>query len=51
MSVVNENPDVAYVKGGLFTKLGVELPPVGAHGFWRRRERWEKPQEGAKLIE
>lgn len=51
MSVVAENPDIAYVKGGPFAKVGVELPPPGAHVWWKRREKWERPQEGAQLID
>lgn len=50
MSVVVENPDVAYVKGGPFAKLGVALPPAAAHVWWKRRETWEKAEEGLQLI-
>jgi hypothetical protein len=41
-----EDHKTAYVKGGLFTKNGIELPPPGAEVFWNRREKWEKPTEG-----
>jgi len=51
MSVVAENPDVAYVKGGPFAKAGVELPAAAAHVFWKRREKWEVEQEGVKYVE
>lgn len=51
MSVVSENPDIAYVKGGPFAKAGVPLPPPGAHVWWKRRENWEVAQEGVKLID
>jgi len=51
MSVVVENPDIAYVKGGPFSKLRVDLPPPRAHVFWRRREKWEKPDKSMQLIE
>lgn len=34
MSVVKEAPDTAYVKGGPFSRLGVELPEVAAHVWW-----------------
>lgn len=36
MSVVKENPDLAYVKGGPFSKLGVDLPEVAAHVWWSK---------------
>jgi len=52
MSVVVEKPDVAYVKGGPFSRLGVQLPPAGAHVFWRSREKWEEaPKEGVRVID
>jgi len=51
MSVVEEKPDVAYVKGGPFSKAGVELPAAAAHVFWKRREKWEVKQEGAKYLD
>jgi hypothetical protein len=51
MSVVSENPDIAYVKGGPFAKAGVPLPLAGAHVWWKRREKWEVAQEGVKLID
>jgi len=51
MSVVSENPDIAYVKGGPFARLGVALPPAGAHAWWKRKEEWEKVEEGMKYID
>lgn len=41
-----EDNKTGYVKGGLFTKAGIELPPPGAEIFWHRREKWERPTEG-----
>lgn len=51
MSIVAENPDVAYVKGGPFSKLGVALPPAAAHVWWKRREAWEKAEEGLQYMD
>jgi len=51
MSVVVENPDLAYVKGGMFAKTGVELPVAGAHVWWRRKEKWEVAEEGVRVVE
>lgn len=42
MSVGEENPEQAYLKGGLFVKTGVELPKAVVDVFWRRREEWEE---------
>ena len=50
MSVVVENPDIAYVKGGPFSKAGVALPPAAVHLFWKRREEWEVEQEGLQYL-
>ncbi|KUJ09848.1 uncharacterized protein LY89DRAFT_690244 [Mollisia scopiformis] len=43
-----EDHKTAYVKGGLFTKNGIEIPPPGAEIFWHRREQWEEPTAGIK---
>jgi hypothetical protein len=52
MTVVKERPEIAFLKGGLFVKFGVDLPAPGREQFWRRAEKWEKPHEGvATLIE
>jgi hypothetical protein len=51
MSIVEENPDVAFVKGGLFCKAGTELPPPNLELFWKRKEAWEVPAKGAKVID
>jgi len=51
MSVVSEAPDLAYVKGGPFSKFGVEIPPAAAHVFWRRAEKWEAKPEGLAVID
>jgi len=41
MSIGEENPNQAYLKGGLFVKTGAELPKAVVDVFWRRREKWE----------
>lgn len=46
MSVGDENPEQAYLKGGLFVKTGVELPKAVLDVFWRRKEAWEKSLTG-----
>lgn len=51
MTVVDGAPDSAFVKGGLFAKSGVELPPAVVEQFWRNAEKWEKPVEGAQVAE
>jgi hypothetical protein len=48
---VKENPELAYVKGGLFAKAGVELPAPGYEVWWKRHEPWEEPVKGAMVIE
>jgi hypothetical protein len=50
MTIVSENPQIAFLKGGLFAKSGVDLPPPGKQQFWRRAEKWEKPLEGVELL-
>ena len=49
-SVTEKEPEVAYVKGGLFAK-GVGLPKPAVETFWRRAEKWEVPVEGAQVVE
>ncbi|KAH9213994.1 Mss4-like protein [Leptodontidium sp. 2 PMI_412] len=49
-SVVEKEPEVAYVKGGLFAK-GVGLPKPAVETFWRRAEKWEVPVEGAQVVD
>lgn len=51
MSVVVENPDMASLKGGLFSETGVELPPPGRHVFWKRAEKWEVAEAGVPVFE
>jgi hypothetical protein len=41
-----ESHKMAYVKGGLFTKQGIALPPCKMEVFWHRREEWEVQTEG-----
>ena len=47
MTIVDENPGLAFVKGGLFVASGIEMPKPGLDIFWKRAEKWEKPVEGA----
>ncbi|KAE8366899.1 Mss4-like protein [Aspergillus caelatus] len=51
MSVVSEDPSVAYVKTGLLAKSGVAAPPPGIEVWWRRAEAWEKPFAGCNIVE
>jgi hypothetical protein len=51
MSIVQQAPDTAFVKAGLFAKVGVELPAPGIEIYWNRREKWESPAKGAKVME
>lgn len=43
-----EDHKTAYVKGGLFVRKKVGLPPPGAEIFWHRREKWEETTTGIK---
>lgn len=47
MTIADENPGLAFVKGGLFVASGIEMPKPGLDIFWKRAEKWEKPVEGA----
>ena len=49
-SVTEKEPEVAYIKGGLFAK-GVGLPKPAVETFWRRAEKWEVPVEGAQVVD
>ncbi|KAE9379161.1 hypothetical protein N431DRAFT_397262 [Stipitochalara longipes BDJ] len=52
MTIIRQRPEISVLKGGLFAKFGVDLPPPGREQFWRRAEKWEKPHEGvATLVE
>lgn len=51
MSIVSEIPEIAYVKGGLFCKFGVDLPKPALQLFMQRREKWEEPLEGVKSLD
>jgi hypothetical protein len=51
MTIVSENPDKAFVKGGLFRKFGVDLPRPVLQLFMRRREAWERGVEGIKSLD
>jgi len=50
MTVVKQRPEIAFLKGGLFAKFGVDLPAPGREQFWRRAEKWEKPHEGVTTL-
>lgn len=49
MSELGAVPGIPFVKGGLFIKSGVELPPPGSELFWRNHEKWELEFKDAKL--
>jgi hypothetical protein len=52
MSTLEADPNMAYVKGGLFKKLGVDLPSPSLQIYWRSSEAWERGIiEGVQLIE
>jgi hypothetical protein len=51
MSIAAINPDIVFLKSGVFAKLGVPLPAPGLQLWWRRAEKWEHPVEGVKLID
>lgn len=51
MSVVSVRPDTAILKGGLFKKHSVDLPPPAREVFTRRREDWETLVPGVESIE
>lgn len=51
MSVVQEQPEQAFVKGGLFARQGTALPKPGMEVFWGRHEAWEEQQKGVKVME
>ena len=50
MSVMAIKPDTAFVKGGLFPKMGIAIPPPAVQLFMKRCEKWEIPFEGAKVL-
>ncbi|KFZ09547.1 hypothetical protein V502_08674 [Pseudogymnoascus sp. VKM F-4520 (FW-2644)] len=51
MTITTEQPDNAYVKGGLFRKSGVDLPKPVVQIFMQRKEKWEEPLEGVKALD
>ncbi|KFX94378.1 hypothetical protein V490_04377 [Pseudogymnoascus sp. VKM F-3557] len=51
MTIVDEHPENAFLKGGLFRKSGVELPRPVAEIFRQRAGDWEVPLEGVALID
>ena len=50
-SIVSEAPETAYVKGGLFAKAGIDIPPATVQIWMRRKEKWEAPYEGMQTVE
>jgi hypothetical protein len=51
MSVLAMRPDTAFLKGGLFKKLGFDLPQPVQQQWTRRCEKWETLMPGIKVIE
>jgi hypothetical protein len=51
MSVMDLNPTIAFVKGGLFRSFGVDLPRPGLQLWVRRVESWEVLLDGTKNVE
>lgn len=51
MSIVTEDPDVAYVKTGVLAKSGMDLPPPRVQAWWRRAEAFEKPFLECDIVE
>lgn len=51
MSVVSEDPSVAYVKTGVLAKSGMDLPPPKVQAWWRRAEVFEKPFLECDIVE
>ena len=51
MSRVKERPEMTIVKSGALAKSGFALPPPVREQFWRRAEVWEKPFEGAAVVD
>jgi hypothetical protein len=51
MSIMDLNPTIAFVKGGLFKKFGVDLPKPGLQLWIIRAEPWETLMEGTKNVE
>jgi hypothetical protein len=45
-----KSPNTAFVKGGLFSKLGVAIPPPALELFMKRRESWEDVHGNAKIL-
>jgi hypothetical protein len=41
-SILEVDPGAAYVKGGLFRKMGVDLPSPGVQIWHKNHERWER---------
>jgi hypothetical protein len=43
MTTVPENPDLTFVKGGLFRSWGFDLDKPFKEQWFRRAEDWESP--------
>jgi hypothetical protein len=51
MSIMEMNPTIAFVKGGLFRSSGVDLPRPGLQLWVRRAEPWEVLLDGTENID
>lgn len=51
MSIVKENSGLAFVKGGLFKKFGVEIPKPNFEVFLRNKEPWYETVGGVTIME
>jgi len=51
MSIMDINPAIAFIKGGLFRSFGVDLPRPTLQLWVRRAEPWEVLLDGTKNIE
>lgn len=51
MSIMDVKPMIAFMKGGLFRKNGVDLPRPGLQLWIRRREPWEVLLHGTNNVE
>lgn len=51
MSIVQENSGLAFVKGGLFKKHGVDLPKPNFEVYVRNKEPWYEITRGVTTME
>lgn len=50
LSIMAKNPEKVFVKGGLFPKHGIEIPPPALELFMKRSESWEVVHENANVL-